>query len=120
MEGFVAPGNERVEGPFGEWTGYYASDLRPEPVLDIKAVYYRNNPILLGCVPQRPPDEICRYRAVVRSALLRENIEKAGVPGVTAAWAHEVGNARLLLAFAVNQHYTGLAQQAGQISVQFH
>jgi UbiD family decarboxylase len=63
LEGFVEPGNERVEGPFGEWTGYYASDLRPEPVLDIKAVYYRNNPILLGCVPQRPPDEICRYRA---------------------------------------------------------
>src|SRR5262249_38716385 len=97
LEGFVEPDNERIEGPFGEWTGYYASDLRPEPVLDIKAVYYRNNPILLGCVPQRPPDEICRYRAVVRSALLRENIEKAGVPGVTAAWAHEVGNARLLL-----------------------
>src|SRR5262245_63396695 len=70
LEGFVEPGNERIEGPFGEWTGYYASDLRPEPVLDIKAVYYRNNPILLGCVPQRPPDEICRYRAVVRSALL--------------------------------------------------
>src|SRR5262249_16512900 len=48
LEGFVEPGNERIEGPFAEWTGYYASDLRPEPVLDIKAVYYRNNPILLG------------------------------------------------------------------------
>ena len=116
LEGFVSPDQERIEGPFGEWTGYYASDLRPEPVLDIKAVYYRNNPILLGCVPQRPPDEICRYRAVVRSALLRENIEKAGVPGVTAAWAHEVGNARLLLAVAVNQRYPGHAKQAGHIA----
>src|SRR6266545_4444624 len=112
VEGFVEPGNERTEGPFGEWTGYYASDLRPEPVLDIKAVYYRNDPILLGCVPQRPPDEICRYRAVVRSALLRENILKAGVPGVTAAWAHEVGNARLLLAVAINPRYPGHAKQA--------
>ena len=105
IEGFVEPNNLRVEGPFGEWTGYYASDLRPEPVLDIKAVYYRDNPILLGCPPERPPDEICRYRAVVRSALLRDNIEKAGVPGVTAAWAHEVGSARLLLAIAINQRY---------------
>jgi len=120
LEGFVEPDNERIEGPFGEWTGYYASDLRPEPVLDIKAVYYRNNPILLGCVPQRPPDEICRYRAVVRSALLRENIEKAGVPGVTAAWAHEVGNARLLLAVAVNQRYPGHAKQAGHIAAMCH
>ena len=80
IEGFVEPDNERIEGPFGEWTGYYASDLRPEPVLDIKAIYYRDDPILLGCPPERPPDEIGRYRAVVRSALLRENIEKAGVP----------------------------------------
>src|SRR5215468_6134035 len=47
IEGFMDPENERIEGPFGEWTGYYASDLRPEPVLDVKAVYYRNNPILL-------------------------------------------------------------------------
>ena len=78
LEGFVEPGNERIEGPFGEWTGYYASDLRPEPVLDIKAVYHRNDPILLGCVPQRPPDEICRFRAVVRSGLLRESIAEGG------------------------------------------
>ena len=120
VEGFVAPGNERVEGPFGEWTGYYASDVRPEPVIDIKAVYHRNDPILLGCAPQRPPDEICRYRAVVRSGLLRENILKAGVPGVTAAWAHEVGNARLLLAVAINQRYPGHAKQAGHIAAMCH
>ena len=31
IEGFVEPGNERVEGPFAEWTGYYASDLGPNP-----------------------------------------------------------------------------------------
>ena len=120
LEGFVQPENERIEGPFGEWTGYYASDVRPEPVLDVKAVHYRNNPILLGCVPQRPPDEICRYRAVLRSALLRESIAKAGVPGVTAAWAHEVGNARLLLGIAITQRYPGHAKQAGHIAAMCH
>jgi 4-hydroxy-3-polyprenylbenzoate decarboxylase len=120
IEGFVEPGKERIEGPFGEWTGYYASDLRPEPVLDIKAIYYRDNPILLGCPPERPPDEIGRYRAVVRSALLRENIEKAGVPAVTAAWAHEVGSARLLLAVAIKQRYPGHAKQAGHIATMCH
>jgi UbiD family decarboxylase len=120
LEGFVNPGNERIEGPFGEWTGYYASDVRAEPVLDVKAIYHRNDPILLGCSPQRPPDEICRWRAVVRSGLLRENIEKAGVPGVTAAWAHEVGNARLLLAVAIQQRYPGHSRQAGQIATMCH
>src|SRR3984893_6611316 len=120
LEGFVEPDNVRMEGPFGEWTGYYASDHRPEPVIDIKAIYHRHEPILLGCVPQRPPDEICRYRAIVRSALLRENIEKAGVPGVTAAWAHEGGNARLFLAVAVKQRYPGHGKQAGHIAAQCH
>jgi len=120
IEGFVQPGNVRTEGPFGEWTGYYASDTRPEPVLDIEAIYYRNDPILLGCVPLRPPDEICRYRAIVRSALLRENIQKAGVPGVSAVWAHEVGNARLLLVVAISQRYPGHAKQAGHIASQCH
>ena len=57
IEGFVQPGNVKPEGPFGEWIGYYGSDIRDEPVIDIKAIYYRNNPILLGCSPQRPPDE---------------------------------------------------------------
>jgi UbiD family decarboxylase len=120
IEGFVEPHNERTEGPFGEWTGYYGSDLRPEPVLDIKAIYYRNDPILLGCAPQRPPDEISRYRAITRSALLRDNIQKAGVPGVTAAWAHEVGNTRLLLAIAITQRYPGHTKQAGHIASTCH
>jgi len=120
LEGFVEPGNVRTEGPFGEWSGYYASDVREEPVLDIKAIYYRNNPIILGCPPLRPPDEICRYRAIVRSALLRENITEAGVPDVTAAWAHETGNARLLLGIAIKQRYPGHAAQAGHIAAMCH
>jgi 4-hydroxy-3-polyprenylbenzoate decarboxylase len=91
IEGFVQPGNVKPEGPFGEWFGYYGSDVRDEPVMDIKAIYHRNNPIILGCAPQRPPDEIARYRALTRSAIVRENITKAGVPDVTAAWAHEIG-----------------------------
>ena len=105
IEGFVQPGNVRPEGPFGEWMGYYGSDIRNEPVMDIEAIYHRNDPILLGCAPQRPPDEIARYRALTRSAIVRENIVKAGVPDVTAAWAHEIGTARLLLGVAIKQRY---------------
>lgn len=120
LEGFVEPGKRLAEGPFGEWTGYYASDVRDEPVLDIKAIYHRDNPIILGCPPLRPPDEICRYRSIIRSALLRENISQAGVPDVTAAWAHEAGGARLLLAVSIKQRYPGHAAQAGHIAAMCH
>ncbi len=120
IEGFIEPGKRKWEGPFGEWTGYYASDTREEPVLDIVAIYHRNDPIILGCPPQRPPDELARYRAVTRSAMLRENIAKAGVPDVTAVWAHEVGTARMLLGISIKQRYAGHARQAGHIAAQCH
>ncbi len=120
IEGFVQPGNVKPEGPFGEWMGYYGSDVRDEPVMDIKAIYHRNNPILLGCAPQRPPDEIARYRALTRSAIVRENIVKAGVPDVVAAWAHEIGTARLLLGVAIKQRYPGHAAQAGHVAAMCH
>ena len=120
LEGYVHPTERRPEGPFGEWTGYYASDVRDEPVFEIKAVYHRNDPIILGCPPQRPPDEMCRYRAVTRSAMLRDNIEKAGVPDVTATWAHEVGNGRMLLGISIKQRYPGHATQAGHVAAMCH
>ena len=97
LEGFVYPGNVKPEGPFGEWMGYYGTEVRDEPVMDVKAIYHRNNPILLGCPPLRPPDEIARLKAIIRSGMLRENLTRAGVPDVTATWAHEVGTSRLLL-----------------------
>jgi UbiD family decarboxylase len=120
LEGFVDPVKRMPEGPFGEWTGYYASDVRDEPVLDIKAIYHRNDPIMLGCPPLRPPDELARYRAVTRSALLRQNIQKAGVPDVRAVWAHEVGTARMLVGVAITQRYPGHSKQAGHIACQCH
>jgi 4-hydroxy-3-polyprenylbenzoate decarboxylase len=120
LEGFVDPKKRRAEGPFGEWTGYYASDVRDEPVLDVVAVYHRNNPIILGCPPNRPPDEIARYRAVLRSALLKQSMEKAGLSGIKAVWAHEVGSSRLLLAIAIEQRYGGHATQVGHVASQCH
>ncbi len=120
LEGFVDPVERRAEGPFGEWTGYYDADARPEPVMHVKAVYYRNNPIILGCPPQRPPDEMCRYRAITRSAMLHAAIEEAGVPDVDSAWAHEIGNSRLLLAVSIKQRYPGHARQAGHIAAMCH
>src|SRR6266480_3601986 len=51
LEGYVPPDRVHAEGPFGEWTGHYAGGVREIPVLDIKAIYYRNDPIVLGAPP---------------------------------------------------------------------
>ncbi len=116
LEGFVDLDERRPEGPFGEWTGYYGPGPRDEPVMRVAAIYHRDDPILLGRPPQRPPDEMCRYCAVTGSATLRDAIGRAGVPDVASAWAHEVGGSRLLLAVSIKQRYPGHARQAGHVA----
>ena len=113
LEGFVHPTRQMPEGPFGEWTGYYASGAREEPVMEIKAIYHRNNPIILGCPPNRPPDEIARYRAIIRSGLLKQQLQAAGIPGIKAVWADEVGSSRMLVSVAIEQRFPGHATQVG-------
>jgi len=55
LEGEILPLNEqKMEGPFGEFTGYYGHKALPAPVVKIKAIYYRNNPISIGAPPMKP------------------------------------------------------------------
>lgn len=116
IEGFVHKNDTKMEGPFGEWTGYYASASRLEPVIEVKAVYHRSNPILLGCPPEKPPYEAHRYQQYLRSANLRREVRAAGVPDVTAAWTHSVGGCRLFNVIAIKQRYPGHSRQAGHVA----
>jgi len=119
LEGYVQPEKRIEEGPFGEWTGHYAGGKEPRHVLDIEAIYHRNDPILLGVPPMgQGPDELARYRAVMRSANLKQNIADAGVPDVRQVWCHETGGSRMLHGVSITQRYPGHARQAGQIAAQ--
>ncbi len=112
LEGYLNPDIRKDEGPFGEWTGYYAGGCSPQPVLDIQAVYHRNDPILLGVPPiGGGSDEMARYRAIIRSAMLKQELADAGVPDVTQVWCHEVGASRMLHGIAIKQRYPGHAKQ---------
>ena len=119
LEGYVSPDRREMEGPFGEWSGHYAGGRKPCTVLDIKAIYHRNDPILVGVPPMGAgPDEMARYRAVMRSATIKQNMTNAGVPQVQQVWCHEVGGARMLHGVAIKQRYPGHAVQAGHIAAQ--
>ncbi len=118
IEGFASADDMRMEGPFGEWTGYYASSSRKEPVLHVEALYHRNDPILVGAPPAQPPDEVARYRAVLRSALLRDELDRFGVPDVTGVWQHEVGGARMFTVVSIKQRYPGHARQVLHLASQ--
>jgi UbiD family decarboxylase len=117
VEGYLDPQRTAMEGPFAEWTGYYAGDPHPEPIVRVEALYFRNDPILLGSLPGKPPAEYTCYRALMRSALLWEQLEGAGLPGVTGVWCHEAGGTRMFVAVSIKQGYAGHARQVGHAVV---
>jgi UbiD family decarboxylase len=115
LEGWAEPGDERIEGPFGEFHGYYPGKAATAPAVRIERIYHRNAPILIGSPPAKPPNDYSYSKAVMRSALLFDALAAAGVPDVAAVWAHEIGGARMFNVVAIKQRYAGHARQAGHI-----
>ena len=56
LEGYVTPGDEALEGPFGDHTGYY-SLADTYPVFHVTAVTHRREPIYPTIIVGRPPME---------------------------------------------------------------
>ncbi|HWP35295.1 MAG TPA: UbiD family decarboxylase, partial [Thermodesulfobacteriota bacterium] len=119
-EGFMYPGEGKDEGPFGEWTGYYASGERSEPFIRVQAVYYRNDPILTCARPSRPPSDYSFSKGIVKSALIWDELEKIGIPNVKGVWCHEAGGGRLFNVVSIKQAYPGHARQAALAAAQTH
>ncbi len=118
LEGEVSPDETAMEGPFGEWTGYYAGDAREEPVIRIKRVYYRNDPVLTCAASQKPPHSHLFERCFIRSAGLLDSLEGAGIPDVKGVWVHQAGAGRTFVVVAIRQRYFGHANQAGLVASQ--
>lgn len=87
-------------------------------MVKIVALYYRNDPIIVGTCSGRPPHDYSYFRCPFRSAMVWDSLEKAGVPGVKGVWTSEVGSSRLLTVISIKQEYAGHAKQAGYIASQ--
>ncbi len=56
LEGYLEPGDEADEGPFGDHTGYY-NEVERFPVFTVTAMSSRESPIYHSTYTGRPPDE---------------------------------------------------------------
>jgi 4-hydroxy-3-polyprenylbenzoate decarboxylase len=113
FEGHLLPMTEETlpEGPFGEFTGYYAAEARPGPVMEVTATYHRDDPILLGSPPMKPPR--FHFGLPFRAATIWQNLEAAGVTDVVGAWQHV---SQLMTVVAIRQRYDGHAKRAGLVA----
>jgi 4-hydroxy-3-polyprenylbenzoate decarboxylase len=72
LEGYVDPTERKVEGPFGDHTGYYSAP-EPFPVFHVTHVTHRERPVYLGTVTGKPPTE---------DAVLGKAVERVFLPVV--------------------------------------
>jgi 4-hydroxy-3-polyprenylbenzoate decarboxylase len=113
FEGRLLPMSEATlpEGPFGEFTGYYAAEARPGPVMEVTAAHHRDDPILLGSPPMKPPR--FHFGLPFRAATIWENLEASGVTDVAGAWQHV---SQLMTVVALRQRYDGHAKRAALVA----
>ena len=113
FEGELLPPSREtlLEGPFGEFTGYYAAAKRPCPVMEVTAVHHRNDPILLGSPPMKPPR--FHFGLPFRAASIWSQLEMAGVTDVAGVWQHV---SQLMTVVALKQRYAGHAKRAALIA----
>lgn len=112
LEGEISATEMTPEGPFGEWAGYYASSARKEPLINIRRIYHRHNPILTCAASQKPPHAHLFERAFIRSASLWDKLERADCPEIQGVWMHEAGSGRTFNVIAIKQKYYGHSRQA--------
>ena len=110
LEGDFLP-TTLVEGPFGEFTGYYTTEQRACPIIKIKAVHYRDSPIILSSPPMKPPR--AHMGLPFRSAAIWTHLKSSGITDVVAVWQHVSSQ---VIVVALKQRYDGHAQRAGLIA----
>jgi UbiD family decarboxylase len=118
LEGFITTDEFTKEGPYGEWMGYYQDGYQKERVVRIHRIYHRNDPIILGCPQGKPPHEDNRFLVYLRSGMIWDQLEKAGVPGVCGVWCPPEAGNRLMTVVSLKTQYLGHSKQAGLIASQ--
>jgi 4-hydroxy-3-polyprenylbenzoate decarboxylase len=120
MEGLVYPHALKLEGPFGEFTGYYG---RPEDLaflVEVKAIHFRSDPILThALMADYPANECSLLYAIARSARIWNDLDKLGIPGIKGVYCHPAAAGGFAMTVvALEQRYAGHAPQVLALAAQ--
>jgi UbiD family decarboxylase len=101
----------RIEGPFGEFPGYYTGKPTLRPVLNVQCITHRNDPIFQGTFEGPSPNEDSTCGSVVISTVALESLQKMGIPGIIDAYCPPcVGNGTSVRV-KIRKMYAGHAKQ---------
>ena len=112
IEGEIPPPpklESRGDGPFGEWRRTYNSS--PHPIMNVKSILYRNDPIILGAAPWKMHIPFPLAIPVMASEIWNV-LEYAGIPDVKGVWFGLGLVWPVFLVISIKQSYNGHAKQA--------
>lgn len=116
IEGYISndPSTFEMEGPLGEYTGYFGGDKGPKHKIRVTAIMHRNNPIYRGTIEGALPKMLSEnsiMSSVQRAALAWNILDRSGVPGITDVHCPAANNGTTLM-IQLRQRYRGQAKQA--------
>jgi UbiD family decarboxylase len=112
IEGEIPPPpklERREDGPFGEWRRSYNSS--PHPIMTVKSILYRNDPIILGVPPWKMHIPF-PFAIPVMASEIWNVLEYAGIPDVKGVWFGLGLVWPVFLVISIKQGYSGHAKQA--------
>jgi len=112
IEGEIRPGDLMEEGPFGEYTGYQGALRAPRPVIRVKAVTHRNNPILTFSSLGIPADDNCSA-SLTRGAELLAALRREALPVTALNYPPECSYTLAIV--AVKKTYAGVAADVAHV-----
>jgi len=108
IEGFVDPNKMKIEGPFGDHTGYYTLE-EEYPVLDITCITSKTNPVFAATVVGKPLLED-KYMGYATERIFLPLL-KTTAPDLIDYYMPENGVFHNLILAKINVNYPGHAQQ---------
>ena len=120
IEGEMRPGNTAMEGPFGEFTGYYGRPEASTPIIDVKCIRHRRDPILTcALMADYPACEQSLLFSIIRAARIWTDLEKLGVPGIRGGPSFpEAAGGFGATCVSIEQRYPGHAMQVAALAAQ--
>ena len=120
IEGTVSNGDVELEGPLGEFHGFYSGGTTKKPVIEVKAVRMRAKPIITGALMATYPScENGAFMAIVRSARILDDLERIGIPGVKSVYCHPAAaSGQCMAVVSLKQMYPGHSGQALSLTAQ--
>ncbi len=108
IEGRVLPGERVMEGPFGEFTGYYGP-AEENHVIEVTAITHRRDPIFLAGMTGIPPTDNHVLKSFAYESALYEKLRET-FPEVTAVSYPNWGGVQYAAVIALEQRYKAQAR----------